>query len=123
MNRPRLLHGCAAVSLIALIFLCLGWELWWAPLKPGGSWLILKAVLLLAPLFGILRGKRYTYKWLSLFIQFYLMEGALRATSDHGLIQQFAIAETVLAVILFISTILFVRATRGPKEEKAAQQS
>ena len=111
-----------SASLIALIFLCLGWELWWAPLRPGGSWLVLKAVFLLAPLFGILRGKRYTYKWLSLFIQFYLMEGLLRATSDHGLIQQLAMAETALATALFILTILFIRATRAPKEEKAAQQ-
>ena len=46
----------ASASLIALIFLCLAWELRWAPLKPGGSWLALKAVFLLAPLFGILRG-------------------------------------------------------------------
>ena len=113
----------ASASLIALIFLCLAWEGWLAPLKPGGSWMTLKAVFLLVPLFGILRGKRYTYKWLSLFIQLYLMEGALRATSDHGLIQKLAIGETLLAVILFVSTILYVRATRGPKEEKAAQQS
>ncbi len=113
----------ASASLIALIFLCLAWEGWLAPLKPGGSWMTLKAVFLLVPLFGILRGKRYTYKWLSLFIQLYLMEGALRATSDHGLIQKFAIVETVLAAVLFVSTILYIRATRTPKIEKAAQQS
>jgi uncharacterized membrane protein len=113
----------ASASLIALIFLCLAWEGWLAPLKPGGSWMGLKGAFLLLPLFGILRGKRYTYKWLSLFIQFYLMEGLLRATSDHGLIQQLAIGETVLATVLFVQTILFVRATRSPKEEKAAQQN
>ncbi len=110
-------------SLIALIFLCLGWELWWAPLRPGGSWLVLKAVFLLAPLFGILRGKRYTYKWLSLFIQFYILEGLTRATSDHGLSQQLAIAESVLAIIIFVSVILYVRATRQAPEEKAAPAS
>ena len=113
----------ASASLIALIFLCLGWELWWAPLKPGGSWLVLKSVFLLAPLFGILRGKRYTYKWLSLFIQFYVLEGLTRATSDHGLSQQFAIVESMLAIILFITGILFVRATRPTPEEKAASAS
>jgi uncharacterized membrane protein len=110
-------------SLIGLIFLCLGWELWWAPLRPGGSWLVLKAVFLLAPLFGILRGKRYTYKWLSLFIQFYILEGLTRATSDHGLSQQLAIAESVLAIIIFVSVILYVRATRQAPEEKAAPAS
>ena len=106
-----------------LIFLCLGWEIWWAPLKPGGSWLSLKAVFLLAPLFGILRGKRYTYKWLSLFIQFYLLEGLVRATSDHGLAQQLAIAETALASIIFTTAILYIRATRTPKQEEAAPVS
>ena len=113
----------ASASLIALIFLCLGWELWWAPLRPGGSWLVLKAVLLLAPLFGILRGKRYTYKWVSLFVQFYLLEGLVRATSEQGLAQWLAIGETILAGILFVSVILFIRATRAPQEEKGTPAS
>lgn len=111
----------ASISLVTLTFLCLLWEGWLAPLRPGGSWMILKAVFLLIPLFGILRGKRYTYKWLSLFIQFYLMEGLLRATSDHGLSQWLAAGETVLATILFVSLILYIRSTRLPQEEKAAQ--
>jgi len=113
----------ASVSLVALIALCLVWEGWLAPLRPGGSWLILKAVFLLPPLFGIFRGKRYTYKWLSLFIQFYLLEGALRATSDVGMSQWLAMAETLLAAIIFVTTILYIRATRAPHTEKSAQLS
>lgn len=120
MNAQRY-QTLASASLIALIALCLAWEGWLAPLRPGGSWMILKGALLLLPLFGILRGKRYTYKWLSLFIQFYLMEGLLRATSDHGLSQWLAAGETVLATILFVSLILYIRSTRLPQEEKAAQ--
>ncbi len=123
MNSAPRLQIAASASLIALIFLCLAWEGWLAPLRPGGSWMVLKGALLLVPLLGILRGKRYTYKWLSLFIQFYLMEGLLRATSDHGLIQQLAIVETVLAALLFVLTILYVRATRVQPKEKAAEQS
>ena len=110
----------ASASLIALIFLGLGWELWWAPIKPGGSWLVLKSIVLLAPLFGILRGKRYTYKWTSLLVQFYLLEGLVRATSDSGIAQRLAIVETMLATILFVSVILYIRATRTPDIEKAA---
>lgn len=113
----------ASVSLIALIFLGLGWELWWAPIKPGGSWLVLKSIVLLAPLFGILRGKRYTYKWTSLLVQFYLLEGLVRATSDSGIAQRLAIVETMLATILFVSVILYIRATRTPDIEKAASAS
>lgn len=110
----------ASTSLITLIFLGLGWELWWAPLKPGGTWLALKSILLLVPLFGILRGKRYTYKWTSLLVQLYLLEGLVRATSDSGLAQRLAIVETLLATILFVSVILYIRATRQAPVEKAA---
>lgn len=111
MNANRY-QTLASASLIALIALCLAWEGWLAPLRPGGSWMILKGAFLLLPLFGILRGKRYTYKWLSLFIQFYLLEGLTRATSDHGLSQWLAIGETLLAVLLFTAVVLYLRATR-----------
>ncbi|KAB2925181.1 MAG: DUF2069 domain-containing protein [Dechloromonas sp.] len=122
MNATRW-QTLTSASLIALIFLCLLWEGWLAPLRPGGSWLILKAVVLLLPLFGILRGKRYTYKWLSLLIQFYLLEGLTRATSDGGLTQLLAIGETLLATIIFASAILYIRRTRATPEKKAAEQS
>ena len=113
----------ASAGLIALIFLCLAWEGWLAPLKPGGSWMTLKAAFLLFPLFGILRGKRYTYKWTSLLVQLYLLEGLVRATSDSGMAQRLAIVETLLATILFVSVILYIRATREAPEEKAAAAS
>ena len=38
----------ASASLVALIVLCVAWEAWLAPLRPGGSWMILKVVPLLA---------------------------------------------------------------------------
>lgn len=120
---PARYQFLTSASLIALIALCLAWEGWLAPLRPGGSWLILKGCFLLLPLFGILRGKRYTYKWLSLFIQFYLLEGLTRATSDTGLTQWLAIGETLLATLLFVSCILYIRSTRlqPPKAAQAAQ--
>lgn len=110
---PRFYQNLTSAALIALIFLCLAWEGWLAPLRPGGSWLILKAVILLAPLFGILRGKRYTYKWLSLLIQLYLLEGLTRATSDQGLSQWLAVGETLLAVVIFVGAVMFIRSTRN----------
>ncbi|MDR2838805.1 MAG: DUF2069 domain-containing protein [Azonexus sp.] len=111
MNAPRW-QLLTSVSLIALIFLCLAWEGWLAPLRPGGSWLMLKAAVLLLPLFGVLRGKRYTYKWLSLLIQLYLLEGLTRATSEHGLAQWLAVGETLLALLVFTAAILYIRSTR-----------
>ena len=105
-------QNLTSTCLIGLIFLCLAWEGWLAPLRPGGSWLILKGLVLLLPLFGILRGKRYTYKWLTLLIQFYLLEGLVRATSDQGPSQWLAAAETALACGVFVFAILFLRSTR-----------
>ena len=102
----------ASISLIGLILLALAWETVLAPLKPGGSLLMLKAAPLLLPLFGILRGKRYTYQWSSMFILIYFTEGVVRAWSDNGLSAKLAAAEIVLSVAFFSCAIFYARLTR-----------
>jgi uncharacterized membrane protein len=97
------------VSLIALIALCLAWEAWLAPLRPGGSALMLKVLPLLAPLFGVLRGRRYTYQWSSMLIWFYFTEGVVRAWSDKGLSAQLAWGEVALSLAFFVSASLYAR--------------
>lgn len=99
----------AIASLIALIALCLAWELWLAPIRPGGSLLALKAIPLLLPLFGILHGKRYTHQWTSMFSLLYLTEGLVRAISDQGLSQVLAILESVLSTLLFLGCLGYAR--------------
>lgn len=105
----RSLYVAASASLIALIFLLVLWEGPLAPLKPGGSGMIFKVVPLLFPLFGILRGKIYTFQWSSMLILIYFAEGAVRAYTDRGLSAGLALAECVLSVIFFTSAILYVR--------------
>jgi uncharacterized membrane protein len=117
----RKLQLIASISLIALIFLCLAWELWLAPLKPGGSWIVLKAVILLAPLMGILKGKRYTYQWMSMFIQLYFIEGVMRAWSDKGLSAGLAMAEIALSLIFFSAAIFYARLTAPSRLAAKAQ--
>lgn len=107
----RHLQAIASLSLITLILVCLAWEGWLAPLHPGGSLLILKAVPLLLPLFGILRGKRYTYQWASMFILIYFTEGAVRTWSDTGLAARFGMVEVFLTCSFFLSGILYARHT------------
>ncbi len=109
MKRAALAANASAASLIALIFLGLAWELWLAPLRPGGSWLALKILPLLAPLFGILRGRAYTYQWSSMLILAYFAEGAVRAWSDRGLSAGLALAEAALALIFFVAAVTYVR--------------
>lgn len=111
-NRLKQWRWAAVISLLVLIILSLLWERWLAPIRPGGSWLMLKALPLLLPLRGLLHGKRYTYQWSSLLILAYLTEGLVRATSDTGLSQQLALVESVLASIYFISVLMFCRDTR-----------
>ena len=111
LNRLAVFHWGSIVSLIALIFLCLAWEGWLAPLHPGGSMLIFKAALLLLPLFGILRGQRYTYQWASMLILLYFMEGVVRAMSDKGLSAMLAGGEIALSALFFVCAIFYARLT------------
>lgn len=113
MNRLAICHWGAIVSLIALIFLGTAWELWLAPLRPGGTLLVLKVLPLLAALFGVLRGRRYTYQWASLVVLLYFMEGVVRAMSDQGFSAILAAFEIALSVAFFVSAIFYARLTRG----------
>ncbi|MGZ5049299.1 MAG: DUF2069 domain-containing protein [Usitatibacter sp.] len=105
--RAAWLAACA--SLIALILLDTAWELVLAPVKPGGSWLVLKALPLLAAVFGVLHGRRYTFQWSTLLIWLYAAEGATRAYTDRGLSSGIALAELALALAYFGSAVAFLR--------------
>ena len=107
----RAAHGVASASLIALIFLCVAWELWLAPVRAGGSALALKALPLLLPLFGVLGGKRYTYQWSSMLIFAYFTEGVVRAWSERGASRMLAMAEILLSFIFFTAAVWFARAS------------
>ena len=109
MKRLQSLQLAASLSLIALIFLCLGWELWLAPLRAGGSLLVLKTLPLLAPLMGILKGRRYTYQWAPMLVLAYFSEGVMRAWSERGLSQTLAFGEIALSVVFFLATIYYAR--------------
>lgn len=106
------LRWAAVASLLGLIVLSLLWERWLSPIRPGGSWLMLKAIPLLLPLRGLLYGKRYTYQWSSLLILAYLTEGLVRATSDTGTSQMLAVIEVILSTIYFVSVLMFCRDSR-----------
>jgi len=108
-----MLRRLAAASLLALIVLCLAWELWLAPLRAGGSLMALKALPLALPLGGILKGRRYTYQWASLLILAYLAEGVTRAWSETGAARALAMLEIVLSAAFFAAAVSYARRTRG----------
>lgn len=110
-GKARLAQLGAIASLLLLIVLCIAWEARLAPLRPGGSWLILKVLPLLPPLFGVLRGRRYTYQWASMLILAYFAEGAARAWTDRGVSGWLAILELALALAFFAAAIAYLRLT------------
>ena len=108
----KALRHAASAALVALILLCLAWELWLAPLRPGGSLLALKALPLTLPLGGIFGGKRYTYQWSSMLVLAYFTEGVTRAWSERGTSQALALAEIMLSLLFFAAAVSFARATQ-----------
>src|SRR3954470_8101058 len=108
-----LLRAAASAALLALIALALAWELWLAPLRPGGSLLALKALPPVPPLGGVLQGPGDAEQWASMLTLAYLAEGVTPAWGDTGLARQLAIAEMVLSLAFCAAAVSYVRRSRG----------
>ena len=102
-------RAIAVGALLGLIALSLAWELVLAPLRPGGSWLVLKVLPLCIPLAGLLKNRMYPYRWLSLMVWVYFTEGVVRATSDKAPSSYLAMIEVALCLALFVACALHVR--------------
>ena len=109
LAQARWTRALAVACALGLIVLGLAWELWLAPLRPGGSWWALKVLPLALPLPGLLRHRMYTYRWLSLLVWLYFTEGIVRATSEGGLSAALAWGQVVLCMGLFAACALHVR--------------
>lgn len=115
------LHRLALGSLLSLFVLCLAWEIYLAPLRPGGTLLFLKALPLVFAFRGVARGSVYTMQWASMLVLLYLMEGVVRVMSDPpGPSIWLAWLEIGLSLLFFFSAILYVRpAKRAAKAGQA----
>ena len=117
-------HRIALGAWMALIVLCVLWELWLAPIRPGGSWLALKALPLLLPLRGLLRAENKSYQWALLLILIYLFEGSARAfePAPYGTL---AWIELALVAVFFSAAVTCLRplkkAARTAKQADARQ--
>ena len=95
----RLARAIALAALLGLIVLGLAWELWLAP--TGSGTLAIKVVPLVFCVAGLLRHRMYTYRWVSLLVWLYFMEGVVRATTEAGISQGLAVLEIILCLLLF----------------------
>ena len=103
------IRALAVGSLLGLIVLALAWELFLAPLRPGGSWLALKALPLCLPLAGLLKHRMYTYRWVSLLVWPYFAEGAVRAMTETAPGAWLALLQCTLSLSLFVACAWHVR--------------
>lgn len=100
-------RAVAVGSLLGLIVLGLAWELWLAPTGRGTlAWKVLPLVL---PLSGLLKHRMYTYRWVSLFVWLYFIEGVVRATTEPGIAVVLGSIEVLLCVLLFAACAFHVR--------------
>lgn len=114
----KIFHRGAIASMVLLILWCIAWEVWLAPLKPGGSWLALKAAPLLFPLAGIIKRDVYTLQWTSMVILLYFTEGVVRGWSDIGTLSAWlGWGEAMIVTVYFICAVMYVRPYK-----KAAKQ-
>ena len=113
-------RAVAVCSLLALIALGLAWELWLAPLRPGGSWLAIKVLPLLLPLPGLLKNRMYTYRWVALFVWLYFVEGVVRASGDRPPGNHLALLQIAVCLVLFAACTLHVRLRQRSAQRAAA---
>ena len=113
-------RAVAVCSLLALIALGLAWELWLAPLRPGGSWLALKGLPLLPALPGLLRYRMLIYRRVALFVWLYFVEGVVRASGDRPPGNRLALLQIALCLVLFAACTLHVRLRQRSAQRAAA---
>mgnify|MGYP001043530881 FL=1 len=103
----RAARAAALAGLLGLIVLGLAWELWLAP--TGSGTLAIKVLPLALCVLGLLRHRMYTFRWLSLLVWLYFMEGVVRATTEQGWSRALAVVEIGLCLLLFTSSALYIR--------------
>lgn len=117
--RQRQAWLAAVASWCALFVLLVAWEWFVAPIRPGGSWLVLKALPLLLPLRGLLRRNKDAMQWALLIVLLYLVEGTLRVfePAPYGVL---AWLELALVSVFFVAALVYLRPFKRAAKAAAA---
>ncbi len=109
----------ATAAFVDLFILCIAWEWFISPLRPGGSWLILKAIPLLFAIPGLWRGNVYTMQWASMLVLLYITEGLVRIL-ETGANFWMAALETALGTVAFVCLLIYLKPIKA--RAKAAKK-
>jgi uncharacterized membrane protein len=107
-------------SWFALIVLCILWEAILAPIKPGGSWAVIKVMPMLFALKGIWQARSYTMQWASMLVMLYFIEGVVRL-NDKGLSAYLAGLEIVLSLVTFFALLAYLKPLKKVAKMKKAE--
>jgi len=105
---------------ILLVIVCVAWEWFLAPLRPGGSWMVLKVLPLVFILKGFYRADNYTMQVGSMLILLYMSEGLVRLTEPRGVLW-LALFETILSLVIFVALLAHLRPLK--KAAKTQQEN
>ncbi|CAM3687695.1 DUF2069 domain-containing protein [Polynucleobacter antarcticus] len=112
----------ATAAFVDLFILCIAWEWFISPLRPGGSWLILKAIPLLFAIPGLWKGNVYTMQWASMLVLLYITEGLVRIL-ETGANFWLAALETALGTIGFVCLLLFLKPIKARAKALKKEQA
>ena len=111
----------ATAAFVDLFILCVSWEWFISPLRPGGSWLTLKGVPLLFAIPGLWKGKVYTMQWASMLILLYITEGLVRIL-EPGTNFWMALLEIILATTGFVCLLIYLKPIKKEAKSLAKQK-
>ena len=103
------MHPLRLLSLLAWtgLFLLQASPLLTTP-SPALIWPALLSVLLLLPLPGLIRNRRYTYRWIGFLALFYLCIGISELVAAPAA-RLYALGTTAASLLLFLASIYYAR--------------
>lgn len=111
MREPKRAMRLTTGTLFALIAVVLAWQLTKEVTPTRLALAMVLALPLLLPIKGLLRGDRRTYAWSTLCVIPYFVLGVTEAVANPPQ-RIWAATCLTLALILFVSLILYLRITR-----------
>jgi uncharacterized membrane protein len=115
MPRPQFLHALTLGGYFGTLVLLLAWYGWVAPstLFPVSLVLLLLVLPLLAPLRGLLHGRRYTVAWSGFLALCYFTHGVVEAYSAP-VTRYLGLLEIVLTSLWFLAALTYIRLRKAP---------
>jgi uncharacterized membrane protein len=111
----------AQANWVALLVLCVAWEAWLAPLRPGGTWLVLKALPVVVLLRGVWRAEVRALQWAVLVAPFYIAEAAVRLW-DPAPYRWCAALELVGASAFDLAALVYLRPFKHAAQARRARE-